>query len=583
MGNTRDYVINHILNANDTLIQLSKSTFLVINEQLDAKVYQVTKKRNKKESKNEFDIFVTKNFSLMNVRKIKKFNSTGITNYLIDDLETISIMDEEEKEKFENMLHEQHIYINLTKKKRSKLTKSWIMWSLLALSLLSFTQPIFILASICIIIIALATTKTLNKKYLGIFELLHDVDESISSLVLKKKTLMDENNKLINKLEKYESERMDEISKKENELKVEIREMENSIGIKTAELYALSKEIKDVVNELNIKDVMVYNTDHIESSKVKDELSIIELEEKELIKGNAVITSNNHSMSKKELNDQKKQILRSFNTECEYYLSNVNVNNIDTYKNKVVRAFETLNRIYEVDNVQLSKMLLKSKLKRLNLVHSYAIRLQEEKELQKAAREQLLEEKKVQREIEKQKKEIDKEEKHFNKEITKLMQYLNKSNVDVEKNLYLEKIKELEGKLSELEKDKKDVENREANTRAGYVYVISNIGSFGENIYKIGVTRRLEPMDRVKELGDASVPFEFDVHAMIFSDDAPKLENTLHQYFRSQEVNKINHRKEFFNVSLDKIEEVVKQNHNDTVEFIKVPVATQYRESLQVS
>ena len=90
------------------------------------------------------------------------------------------------------------------------------------------------------------------------------------------------------------------------------------------------------------------------------------------------------------------------------------------------------------------------------------------------------------------------------------------------------------------------------------MYVISNIGSFGEGIYKIGLTRRLEPYDRVKELGDASVPFEFDVHAMIFSDDAPALENTLHRHFRDRELNKVNHRKEFFRVDIDEIEEVVK-------------------------
>ncbi|MEC5416315.1 GIY-YIG nuclease family protein, partial [Staphylococcus hominis] len=137
-------------------------------------------------------------------------------------------------------------------------------------------------------------------------------------------------------------------------------------------------------------------------------------------------------------------------------------------------------------------------------------------------------------------------------------------------------------KVKQLEEDKKDVENRKLNTRAGYVYVISNIGSFGEGIYKIGLTRRLEPYDRVKELGDASVPFEFDVHAMIFSDDAPTLENTLHKHFRDRELNKVNHRKEFFKVDIDEIEEVVKNNHNKTVEFTKIPVAEQYWESQNI-
>ena len=163
------------------------------------------------------------------------------------------------------------------------------------------------------------------------------------------------------------------------------------------------------------------------------------------------------------------------------------------------------------------------------------------------------------------------------------MKYLAETEHDIEKQLYIDKIKELEDKIATLEKARNDVEKREANTRAGYVYVISNIGSFGENIYKIGMTRRLEPLDRVKELSNASVPFEFDVHAMIFSEDAPKLENTLHKHFKNKEVNKVNYRKEFFNVNLDEIEKVVKTNHNATVTFTKIAKAEQYRKSLELS
>ena len=121
---------------------------------------------------------------------------------------------------------------------------------------------------------------------------------------------------------------------------------------------------------------------------------------------------------------------------------------------------------------------------------------------------------------------------------------------------------------------------RAANQKAGYVYVISNIGAFGENVYKIGMTRRLDPMDRVDELGDASVPFDFDVHAMIFSEDAPKLEAALHNAFATRKLNFVNQRREFFNVSLAEIKEVVKKNFDKTVEFVEFAPAEQYRESL---
>ena len=122
-----------------------------------------------------------------------------------------------------------------------------------------------------------------------------------------------------------------------------------------------------------------------------------------------------------------------------------------------------------------------------------------------------------------------------------------------------EKHLEMQEQLNNIEEEIRKIDYREANQRAGYVYIISNIGSFGENIYKIGMTRRLEPMDRVDELGDASVPFAFDVHAMIFSDDAPALEAALHRAFDNKKVNMINTRREFFHVTLEEIEEVVKK------------------------
>ena len=148
--------------------------------------------------------------------------------------------------------------------------------------------------------------------------------------------------------------------------------------------------------------------------------------------------------------------------------------------------------------------------------------------------------------------------------------------------LYIDKIKELNDKLKQLDADKATVLEREANARAGYVYIISNLGSFGQDVYKIGMTRRLEPMDRIKELGSASVPFEFDVHAMIFSDDAPALETALHQAFEKQSVNRVNLRKEFFKVSLDDIEKVVKENFNNTVKFTRIPIAKEYNETLEI-
>lgn len=134
----------------------------------------------------------------------------------------------------------------------------------------------------------------------------------------------------------------------------------------------------------------------------------------------------------------------------------------------------------------------------------------------------------------------------------------------------LDEVKEKERKISEAQK-----------TKAGYVYVISNIGSFGENVFKIGMTRRLEPQERVDELGDASVPFSFDVHAMIWSENAPDLETKMHREFENRRVNRINSRKEFFRVGLDEIESIAKKYKAD-VEFTKLAEAKEYRQSLAI-
>ena len=154
--------------------------------------------------------------------------------------------------------------------------------------------------------------------------------------------------------------------------------------------------------------------------------------------------------------------------------------------------------------------------------------------------------------------------------------------IQFKKTVLEEKLDEMQAQVAKIDKNLADIDYREANQRVGYVYVISNIGSFGENIYKIGMTRRLNPQERVDELGNASVPFNFDVHAMIFSKDAPALENALHHAFDDRKVNMVNKRREFFNVSLDEIEKVVKENFDGSVEFEKTALAEQYRESLKI-
>ena len=377
-----------------------------------------------------------------------------------------------------------------------------------------------------------------------------------------------------NKSESEGQERLDKLKNTSNELSSEISNLKSK-------LKELQNNIFDLHRDYFVQSIVPEVDDNITSEEYKNKLSMLKVEENEFLKSDTAILKILRDGNKKEILNDEKQILRCFNSESASIISNVTVKNIDTQRNRLQRTYENLNTLFTLDGVSINPKLLEYKLEELNLVYSYELKKEQEKEEQQAIREQMLEEEKVRREIEKEKGRIEKEESQFKSEISKLMEYLHKAS-DIEKQLYVDKITELEDKLKLLEKDKDNVFQREQNTRAGYVYVISNIGSFGENVYKIGMTRRLEPMDRIKELSSASVPFEFDVHAMIFSEDAPALETTLHTTFRNKQVNRMNDRKEFFRVSLDDIEKVVKENYNATVTFTKAAEAFQYRETLKM-
>lgn len=285
----------------------------------------------------------------------------------------------------------------------------------------------------------------------------------------------------------------------------------------------------------------------------------------------------------KKRNRQRKNIdrllVRAFNNECDNIIANVRYSNIETSFNKIKKSFEAMNRFTEMIGTKLTENYLNLKLKELELRCGYIIMKQKEKEEQQRIKEQMREEERVRKELEAEEKKVEKEEQHFMNELNKLQKRMAKENEETQAIL-LKQIEELQSKLAEVSEVKADLMNRRMNNKAGYVYIISNKGSFGENVYKIGTTRRLDPQVRVDELSNASVPFKFDVHAMIFSDDAFDLENKLHQIFNENRVNKVNKHKEFFNVSIDEIEKAVKENFNETVIFNKTIINEEYLLSL---
>ena len=217
----------------------------------------------------------------------------------------------------------------------------------------------------------------------------------------------------------------------------------------------------------------------------------------------------------------------------------------------------------------------------VRIEYEYYVQKERAREEQRAIREQMRQEAEERKELERQRKQIEKEESKFHDQIGQLTTQLEQAEDDEKTKLLQARIEELQRQLSAVSEQREKITQLQ-NGKAGNVYVISNIGSFGEDVFKIGMTRRLEPMDRVNELGNASVPFPFDVHSLIFSDDAVSLETKLHHILNEQRVNKVNLRKEFFRVPLDDLEKLV-QEIAPTAEFKRTILAEQYRQSLSIT
>ncbi|MDC2993814.1 DUF4041 domain-containing protein [bacterium] len=249
-----------------------------------------------------------------------------------------------------------------------------------------------------------------------------------------------------------------------------------------------------------------------------------------------------------------KLILRAFNGECDAFIAKSNYKNVQLMMKRIEASYEAICKISEKSNLVTINERYKD-LKKVELGHVYEYQewKQREKEEQARIREQIREEERAEKEFEKAKREAEKEAKRNADALEKARSEVDGAN-EKQKAKLLAQIEELEKRMVEMEEKNRYI-SQAMLTKTGHVYIISNVGSFGDDMLKIGMTRRLEPMDRVKELGDASVPFPFDVHAMIRTSDAPSLENALHKHFDARRVNLENTRKEFFYVTLEEIQQ----------------------------
>ena len=326
-----------------------------------------------------------------------------------------------------------------------------------------------------------------------------------------------------------------------------------------------------------LQDVGIYRYHHPleDAPAYKERLRLIEAEMDALIKtGSSILASDMFTFSgslakgRKMVNDLSKLMLRTYNAEADNCVRALRSGNITTAKKRLESSVAAIGKLGSMMEMRINPEYHALRIHELELTADYQMKLQEEKEHAREERELLREQRRAEQELAAERERLDKERSHYSTALAAL-----RAKGD------LTAVAELEGRLTEIDEAIAANDYRIANIRAGYVYVISNIGAFGPGVVKIGMTRRLEPLDRVRELGDASVPFPYDVHALFFSDDAITLENDLHKAFEGQRVNFVNQRREFFFATPSEVRESLARATGGLLEFTEAPTASEYTQS----
>ena len=394
----------------------------------------------------------------------------------------------------------------------------------------------------------------------------------------------DEMNNIDEKLRQMEKD-------KEEELRIKLADKEAEINSKDQELKSLQEQLALAKEEDEMQTYGLYEPhyDFENATAYKEKLDEIKRKQKESVKDKTAAWGNPNMRLDGDLrkgqamiNDNIKQIIRTFNTECDGIIRKVKHSNMESSEKRIRKSYETLNKLNERVGVRIQPKYLDLKLEELHLAYEYQVKKQEEKELLAEAREREREEKKLRQKLEKEKNKFNRENNRINNELSDAEAKLQAAN-DEEKAKLQAEIDKLKAALEKNNEEIEKIDKWEETPGAGYVYIISNIGSFGEDVYKIGVTRRDDPEERIRELSNASVPFKYDSHVFIFSEDAYNLESSLHERFDNKRVNKINRRKEFFNITIDDVKKIVEENKASVHSFVEEPEAEEYYDSLKLA
>jgi hypothetical protein len=277
------------------------------------------------------------------------------------------------------------------------------------------------------------------------------------------------------------------------------------------------------------------------------------------------------AQGRKMVSQTSKLMLRAYNAEADALVRALKPHRLTASIDRLQKTAATIERLGTTMSIRVSSGYQRARVDELRLTADYLAKVEEEKEANRAAREALREQRKVEQEMARAREKYEKEKSHLLNVVETL-----RAKGD------LEAVARYEAQLADVDRAIEDVDYRAANQRAGYVYVISNLGAFGEEMIKIGMTRRLEPMDRVRELGDASVPFGFDVHAIFFSDDAVGIEAEMHRRLAAKRVNRVNLRREFFYATPHDALVQLRDLAGDVLQFTELPEALEYRQSVNL-
>lgn len=358
-----------------------------------------------------------------------------------------------------------------------------------------------------------------------------------------------------------------------------LKESQDALALEKASLTAIRAKIVETSELSLLQEAGVYKYRHPLTDAVayQQALTVIEDRIKAAVKkdGGAVFGATNWTVNgseaqgRKMVNETSKLMLRAFNAEADNAVRALKPYKLEAAIDRLNKVAATIERLGKTMSIRIDDAYLKLRIEELELTADFLQKSAEEKEAERAERERLREERKAQAELERERARLDKERQHYENALAVLVE-----KGDAEGSARLRE------QLGDVQRAISDMDYRSANIRAGYVYVISNIGAFGQEMVKIGMTRRLDPMDRIRELGDASVPFNFDVHALFFSKDAVGIETKMHQQLAAKRVNQINLRREFFRVTPEEAKKHLSQLAGELLQFTDVPEAIEYRESL---